>query len=76
MRSGDDKSLIPTRASLIQRLKNAHDDESWRDFFDTYWKLIYNSAIKAGLSDAEGQDVVQETVLSAWKALPGFEYDA
>jgi RNA polymerase sigma factor (sigma-70 family) len=72
---GDDKSLIPTRASLLSRLKNAHDDESWRDFFDTYWRLIYNAATKAGLSDAEAQDVVQETVLSAWRNLPGFKYD-
>ncbi len=75
-RPNDDKGLIPTRASLIQRLKNVHDDESWRDFFDTYWKLIYNSAVKAGLSDAESQDVVQETVLSAWRSLPQMQYDA
>jgi RNA polymerase sigma factor (sigma-70 family) len=75
MPSGNDKSLIPTRASLLHRLQNAHDDESWRDFFDTYWRLIYNSATKAGLTDAEAQDVVQETVLSAWKNLPNFKYD-
>ena len=73
--SGNDKSLIPTRASLLHRLQNSHDDQSWRDFFDTYWRLIYNSAVKAGLTDAEAQDVVQETVLSAWKAMPNFKYD-
>ena len=43
--------------------------------FDTYWKLIYGLAIKTGLSDAEAQDVVQETILSVAKRMPGFKYD-
>jgi RNA polymerase sigma factor (sigma-70 family) len=67
--------LIPTRRSLLSRLKDWSDEESWRTFFDTYWKLIYRAAIRAGLSDAEAQDVVQETVLSVLKSMPGFEYD-
>ncbi|WP_160164454.1 RNA polymerase sigma factor [Pedosphaera parvula] len=45
-------------------------------FFDTYWKLIYTAALKAGLNDAEAQDVVQETVLSVLKSMPTFEYDS
>ena len=28
--------LIPTRWSLIGRLKNWDDQVSWREFFDTY----------------------------------------
>ena len=46
------------------------------DFFETYWRLIYNAAIKSGLIDAEAQDVVQETVISVFKQMPGFEYHA
>jgi RNA polymerase sigma factor (sigma-70 family) len=67
--------FIPTRQSLLSRLKDWNDQESWRVFFDTYWKLIYHAAIRAGLTDAEAQDVVQETVLSVLKSMPGFEYD-
>src|SRR5258706_14947787 len=67
--------LIPTRQSLLSRLKDWKDEESWRVFFDTYWKLIYGAAMKAGLSDAEAQDVVQETVISVLKSMPGFEYN-
>ena len=47
------EDLIPTRESLLSRLKNWDDQESWRDFFDTYWRLIFNLARKAGLSDAD-----------------------
>ena len=68
--------MIPTRASLLSRLKDWQDETSWKVFFDTYWKLIYNAAIKAGLSDAEAQDVVQETVISVFKTIPDFQYKA
>ena len=67
--------FIPTRASLLSRLKDWDDHQSWRDFFNTYWKLIYGVARKSGLSDAEAQDVVQEAVLSVAKKMNDFKYD-
>jgi RNA polymerase sigma factor (sigma-70 family) len=67
--------LIPTRATLIQRLKDWQDQASWQDFFDTYWRLIYGVALKGGLTDAEAQDVVQETMISVAKHMPTFKYD-
>ena len=71
----DLRDLIPTRQSLLSRLKNWDDRESWQEFFDTYWKLIYGVAIRAGLTDAEAQDVVQETVIQVAKKIPEFKYD-
>src|SRR6185295_7324368 len=67
--------LIPTRWSLVNRLKDWDDREGWKDFFDTYWKLIYGVAIKAGLSDDEAQEVVQETVIAVAKKIPEFKTD-
>ena len=67
--------LIPTRASLINRLQNWQDQSSWQEFFDIYWKLIYGVARKAGLTDAEAQDVVQETLVAVAKHMPNFNYD-
>ncbi len=67
--------LIPTRATLIQRLKDWQDQSSWQDFFDTYWKLIYGVAIRGGLTGAEAEDVVQETMISVAKHMPTFEYN-
>src|SRR5207245_5537229 len=65
----------PTRRSLLSRLKNWNDQESWQDFFDTYWKLIYGAAIKSGLSDVEAQEVVQETVITVTKKIKEFKTD-
>ncbi len=66
--------LLPTRQSLLGRLKDWQDDASWTLFFETYWKWIYRRAIKAGLSDAEAQDVVQETLLSVSRSIKQFNY--
>ena len=71
----EENELIPTRASLIHRLKNWQDNASWQEFFRIYWKLIYGVARKAGLTDVEAQDVVQETLISVAKHMPTFNYD-
>src|SRR5689334_22221633 len=71
----DPREFIPTRSTLLSRLKDWDDHASWKDFFDTYWKLIYATAIKSGLSDAEAQDVVQDTVVSVAKKMQEFKYD-
>jgi len=68
-------AFIPTRQTLLSRLRDWEDDASWREFFNTYWKLIYGVAIKSGLHDAEAQEVVQETVITVAKKMPDFRYD-
>ena len=55
-----DEEFIPTRTSLLGRLKNWDDQESWKEFFDTYWKMLYSVARRTGLSETDAQDVVQE----------------
>jgi RNA polymerase sigma-70 factor (ECF subfamily) len=65
----------PTRRSLLTRLKSWDDQESWRDFFDSYWRLIYAVARKAGLGESDAEDVVQETVASVARQMPNFKYD-
>jgi RNA polymerase sigma-70 factor (ECF subfamily) len=67
--------LLPTRQSLLGRLKDWGDREGWQDFFNTYWKLIYSVALKAGLGDAEAQDIVQETMIGVAKAISEFQYN-
>jgi RNA polymerase sigma-70 factor (ECF subfamily) len=69
------RDLIPTRYSLLSRLRNWEDQESWQEFFDTYWRLIYSVARKSGLSDAEAQEVVQETVLCVARNIDKFKRD-
>src|SRR5438067_2165112 len=66
---------LKTRRTLVSRLRNLDDQESWRVFFDRYWELLYNVARQAGLSEPEAQDTVQETIIAVAKAMPDFRYD-
>jgi RNA polymerase sigma factor (sigma-70 family) len=66
---------IPTRQSLLNRLKTVENQESWQEFFETYWSLIYSVATRSGLNDSEAQDVVQETVICVVRSMPEFQYD-
>jgi len=70
-----DRPLPPTRKSLLIRLKNWGDEESWHEFYQIYERLIYESALKAGLRNVEAQEVVQETLLSVAKKIAGFDYN-
>jgi RNA polymerase sigma-70 factor (ECF subfamily) len=70
-----DDELIRTRVTLLDRLKNWNDQSSWQEFFNIYWKLIYGFARKTGLTEAEAQDALQETMLCVAKNLPGFKYN-
>ncbi len=74
---GADNSIdsIRTRHSLLNRLKDWGDQASWQDFLDTYWRLIYNVAVKAGLADTEAEEVVQETVIAVAKKNAEFKAD-
>lgn len=67
--------LMATRRTLLSRLRNWDDQDSWREFFNIYWKLIYSFALRSGLLRTEAEEVVQETMLAVAKKLPGFHYD-
>lgn len=71
-----DGRLTATRRSLVERLTDLGDQRKWQEFFDTYWRLIYGVARKGGLTDAEAQDVVQETVITVAKNITKYEREA
>jgi RNA polymerase sigma-70 factor (ECF subfamily) len=71
----EESARVRTRASLLARLKDLEDSRSWREFFDTYWRVIYRFALRCGAAEAEAEDAVQETVIVVAKKIGGFAYD-
>jgi RNA polymerase sigma factor (sigma-70 family) len=67
--------LIPTDWQLLAGCQNPMDQSSWERFYQTYRNLIYGVALKGGLTAQEAEDVVQETMASVAKNMPGFRYD-
>lgn len=66
---------LKTRHSLLARLQDWQDDQSWQEFFDKYWRLIFNLARRAGLRPDEAEDVVQNVVVSMAKKITEFRCD-
>lgn len=67
--------FLLTRSQLLEQLKDDENQKDWTVFFNTYWKFIYNICRKAGLSDADAQDVVQETMLTVARKIKEFNYE-
>ena len=47
MQAESEPDQFPTRKTLVRKLGDLGDQESWREFFETYWRLIYNFALKS-----------------------------
>ncbi len=77
--ASSDEELLPTRPSLLARLRNRDDSKAWHqgweEFYLRYHPVIYRHALKHGLPEAEAEDVVQEIVIGLARSLPQFKYD-
>jgi RNA polymerase sigma-70 factor, ECF subfamily len=67
--------FLPTRLSLLSRLRHIDDQASWQEFYDLYFRLIFSFGVRKGLTETEAQDVVQETLLAVAKSMPTFRYE-
>jgi len=65
----------PTRKSLIARLERWDDRASWDEFYRTYATFVFRVACKAGLTESEANDVVQETFIRVAKNLKAGKFD-
>ena len=66
----------PTRASLLLRLRDPHDQAAWREFVELYAPLVYGYLGKQGLQDADAADLAQDVLAAVAGAVGRFEYDA
>lgn len=66
---------METRQSLLLRLRDPDDQLSWQEFYEMYWQVILRYGRKRGLSEADAQDVLQETMITLIRVLPTFRYN-
>ena len=64
----------PTRASLLQRVKNPRDENSWQEFFGIYQPLLYRYARSRGLSSDLAEELVQQCMTVLGQKMADFEY--
>ncbi len=71
----ESNAFLPTRSSLIGRLKEWNDSASWDEFFNSYSRSILSLGLKRGLTRSEAEEVIQETMLAVARQMPEFTYD-
>jgi RNA polymerase sigma factor (sigma-70 family) len=64
-----------TRATLLERLRDAADPLAWDEFFRRYWRLIYALARRRGCSDHTAEEIVQDVMLAVFEQREVFRYD-
>ena len=63
-----------TRPSLVAGLQ-AGDEDRWQEFFRLYGPVIRGFALKAGLTETEADEVVQETCIGVARNVGEYRYD-
>jgi RNA polymerase sigma factor (sigma-70 family) len=74
-RPDSDKSEFQTNISLIARVRDRTDVESWREFYQFYHPLLTRYLRRLGLKEDRANDVIQDIFVRLLQALPKFELD-
>jgi RNA polymerase sigma-70 factor (ECF subfamily) len=64
-----------TRPSLLVRLRDANDQDAWRDFVRLYAPAIYRFARRKGLQDADAADLTQEVLRGVAGSIGRLDFD-
>ena len=62
-----------TRFSLIARIKDPADVDSWRAFVEIYSPIVYSMGRRTGLQDADACDLVQEVMREVMGSIRHFD---
>ncbi|MFT5496101.1 MAG: RNA polymerase sigma factor (sigma-70 family) [Kiritimatiellia bacterium] len=68
-------SGIPTRPTLLLRIRNPDDEAAWESLAALYTPLVFQYGIRRGLQEADAKDVTQDAMRAVAKAIRRFEYD-
>jgi RNA polymerase sigma-70 factor, ECF subfamily len=64
---------METSVSLLERLVGQPTDPDWQRLFDLYQPLLRSWVLRAGLGDADADDLVQETLSVVVREVPKFQ---
>jgi RNA polymerase sigma factor (sigma-70 family) len=70
----DSASTLHTQPSLLVRIRDPRDSESWKTFVDIYAPLIYRFCRRQGLQEADAADVGQDVLVQVARSIQTFEY--
>ena len=71
----DGGDTLPTRPSLLLRMRDRQDSEAWSQFVEVYGPLLQRFLRSHGLQEADLVDVRQDIFQSVMTAIEKLEYD-
>ncbi len=64
-----------TRKTLLQRVRNQHDEQSWAELVSVYRKYVYAVIRSMNISEHDADDICQQVFIKLWNKLPGMDPD-
>ena len=64
-----------TRLTLLEKVRDRHDEQSWEDFVETYRPFIYSICRKMNVEHYVSEELTQDIMLKLWEKLPEFQYE-
>ncbi len=71
--SDDPGSTLRTRPTLLFRVREWQDGESWEEFHRLYRRLVYGRARRAGLGHEDAEDVAQDVFKRVAETIKDFD---
>src|SRR5262245_403700 len=68
-------NLPSTRPSLLLRIRDRDDAQSWGEFTRLYGPIVYRFGRKRGLQDADAADLTQEVLRNVAASIGRLSYD-
>lgn len=68
-------SSLHTRPTLLFRLRDWEDKDSWQEFYRLYRNFVYGLARRGGLTHVEAEEVAQEVFVRVAETIRNFESD-
>jgi len=72
--NGNHSNLSITSPSLLLRIRDPHDGDSWETFQAIYRPMIHAYCTKRGLQEADSLDVVQDVMSAIHRSIQKFDY--
>ena len=64
-----------TRASLLVRIRDPHDEQAWGEFVEIYEPVLYRLARRRGFQDADARELTQEVFIAVASAIDRWRVD-
>lgn len=69
------QDLYQTRKTLIQRMQETQDEQSWEEFLGIYQPYVHTIIRNMNISEDDARDIAQQVMVKVWKNIEGIEVE-